>query len=236
VDGGAEAPNSGSARSNELELLAGQRLDALARRDGPAARDARRAGMNDTRDDITRLGELRLPELQARYAQVIGEPTRCPNKAWLIRKIGEAMTQAAESKAPASASTTVTPEAGAEATGPGRRLRDLSVAELQARHMELIGRPSGSSHVGYLRWRLRQAERGRVRVGPATREHREGEAADFKVLPFRMESAVVARLDAARTRLGLGSRTELLRRALHDYLSGAGEREVAELFLPDGAS
>lgn len=186
--------------------------------------------MNDTiRDEITRLEGLRLPELQARYAEVVGEATRCPNKRWLVRRIGEALAEAEAATAPASAST-----GESEEPGDDRPLRELSVAELQARHLEVIGRPTGSSHVGYLRWRLRQAERGRIRVGPARRAPREGDAADFKVVPFRVETAVVARLDEARERIGLGSRTELLRRALHDYLSDAGEREVARLLLPDG--
>ncbi len=189
--------------------------------------------MNDTiREEIARLGELRLPELQARYAEVVGETTRCPNKRWLIRQISEAMARA-------EAATTTAPALPAhveESGGDGRPLRELSVAELQARHLEVIGRPTGSSHVGYLRWRLRQAERGRIRIGSEQRPGRRAERAHFKVLPFRMETVVVARLDEARERLGLGSRTELLRRALHDYLSGAGEREVAKLLLPDGTA
>lgn len=32
------------------------------------------------------LKALRLPELQAKYAEIVGEPTRTPNKAWLIRR------------------------------------------------------------------------------------------------------------------------------------------------------
>lgn len=190
--------------------------------------------MNDTiRDEVARLSELRLPDLQARYAEVVGETTRCPNKRWLVRKISEATAQAEAAMATMSPTSTNDVE---EPCGDARPLRELSVAELQARHLEVIGRSTGSSHVGYLRWRLRQAERGRIRIGPVRRLRHDGEVADFKVLPFRMETAVVARLDEARERLGLGSRTELLRRALHDYLSGAGEREVAKLLLPDGTA
>jgi len=48
--------------------------------------------MNDTiRDEIARLGERRLAGLQARYAEVVGETTRCPNKHWLVRRISEAL-------------------------------------------------------------------------------------------------------------------------------------------------
>jgi hypothetical protein len=191
--------------------------------------------MNNTiRGAIARLAKLRLPELQARYAEVVGETTRCPNKRWLIRKISEAIAQAAEA---ATTASTPTPKGGAAESDSDRvPVRELSVAELQARHLEVIGRPTGSSHVGYLRWRLRQAERGRIRVGPARRSHREGDATDFKVLPFRVDATVVTSLDQARERLGLGSRVELLRRALHDYLYEAGEREVAEFFLPAGSA
>jgi hypothetical protein len=189
--------------------------------------------MNDTnRDETEGLSDLRLPELQARYAEVVGETTRCPNKQWLVRRIREAMAQTEEETQPEPGPEDRPDESGSN----DRPLRKLSVAELQARHLEVIGRPTGSSNVCYLRWRLRQAERGRIRIGGESRPCRGGRAADFKVLPFRMETTVVARLDEARDRLGLGSRTELLRRALHDYLSGAGEREVAELLLPDGTA
>ena len=36
---------------------------------------------------IEKLNELKLPELQARYAEVMGEETRAPNKTFLIRRI-----------------------------------------------------------------------------------------------------------------------------------------------------
>ena len=48
------------------------------------------------------LKALRLPELQAKYAEIIGEPTRTPNKAWLVRKILEAVKTRATSLATAS--------------------------------------------------------------------------------------------------------------------------------------
>lgn len=86
-----------------------------------------------------------------------------------------------------------------------------------------------ASHIrGYLLWKIRQAQKGRIRVGPA-RQRASTDPADFKVLPLRMETATVDLLDAARERLGLTSRTELFRRALQLYLSKAGEAEVADL-------
>lgn len=158
------------------------------------------------------LGAMRLPELQQRYVEVVGEPTRCPNKAWLVRKILEA----------ARTRSALTP------SRPTASLKAASVDELQARHLELIGRPTSSRHVGYLRWRLRQAERGRIRIGV---EPRAAHGADVLVLPLRMPAPVVERLDEARRRLGLRSRAELFRRALHRYLVDADEREAAALLL-----
>ena len=47
------------------------------------------------------LKTLRLPELQAKYAEIVGEPTRTPNKAWLVRKILEgAMAAKKQTAAP----------------------------------------------------------------------------------------------------------------------------------------
>jgi Tfp pilus assembly PilM family ATPase len=43
-------------------------------------------------------------------------------------------------------------------------------------------------------------------------------------------------MDEARVRLGLKSRMDLIRRALHAYLDQAGEREVAALFAVGDAA
>lgn len=164
------------------------------------------------------LKALRLPELQAKYTKIVGEPTRTPNKAWLIRKILEAAKARAAkaTKKPASSKTSTS-------------TKGISVAELQARHQELIGRPTGSTDVAYLRWRLRQAERGLIRVGSEPRAAHDAD--DILVLPLRMPAPIVEQMDEARRRLGLASRAELFRRALHGYFVESGEREVAELLL-----
>lgn len=160
------------------------------------------------------LNALRLPELQAKYTEIVGEPTRTPNKTWLVRKILES------SKTRVTASKTST------------STKTMSVEELRARHQEIIGRPTGSTDVAYLRWRLRQAERGLIRVGAEPRvAHDTG---DILVLPLRMAAPVVERIDEARRRLGLASRAELFRRALHRYFVESGEREVADFLLLRG--
>ena len=124
------------------------------------------------------------------------------------------------------------PEAksGEDAAVTPTRLTKLSIPELQALYLEVVGRPTRSSSQRYLVWKVRQAQRGRVPIGPRSRRADDGPAPDFKVLPLRMEVEVVAQLDAARQRLGLKSRMDLLRRSLHAYLLQAGEVQVAELF------
>ncbi len=48
--------------------------------------------MNEsTHQTLESLTELRLPDLQARFGEIVGEPTRSPNKKFLLRRIGEAL-------------------------------------------------------------------------------------------------------------------------------------------------
>jgi hypothetical protein len=78
-----------------------------------------------------------------------------------------------------------------------------------------------------LAWRIREAQKGRIPVGPRKNAHREG--VTFKVLPLRMESTLVDKVDEAWKRQGLHSRMELLRRALEAFLANSGETEVAAM-------
>ncbi|MCA9560757.1 MAG: ribbon-helix-helix protein, CopG family, partial [Myxococcales bacterium] len=176
------------------------------------------------------------------------------NRTFLIRRITEALetageavpageqpahTDAAETQAdtPTEASnegddTTATADDVGEDAGD-TPLTKMSVPDLQARYREVVGRDTSSSNKRYLVWKIREAQRGRVPVGPRRGRRTDGEAADFKVLPLRMEAEQVERLDEARERLGLKSRMDLFRRALHAYLETAGEADVAALFAPE---
>jgi hypothetical protein len=182
--------------------------------------------------------KLRLPELQARFNDIVGEATRSPNKKFLLRRIAEAL-ETQEQEAPAAAAAAVehaTPEPAANdgeataETGNEKKLSKLSVDELQALYIEVVGRDTGSGDRRYLIWKIREARKGRIPVGPVRRRHADGEAPDMKVLPLRLEAEAVARLDEARERLGLKTRMDLFRKSLADYLTAAGEHEVAQLF------
>lgn len=198
----------------------------------------------EIRKQVKALEKLRLPELRARYAGVLGEETRAPNRTYLIRRITEALeARAAEAPEPAEAEPQATPvetaptetAAASPETGDATetKLSKLPIAELQARYLEVVQRPTASVHRRYLIWKIREAQKGRIPVGPQGSRRADGEALDFKVLPLRMEADLVAKLDEARERLGLKSRMELLRRSIHLFLAREGEAEVAALFAPE---
>lgn len=214
---------------------------------------------NDIQAQMHEIEELRLPELQARFAEIVGEPTRTPNKQYLLRRIAEALEAkqtddgAAEGddtgEHAADGITATEPECtdddgdvttepestdGDDAGEPTTttdltaiKLTKLTIPELQERYRQTLRRETRSRSVAYLVWKIRQAEKGRVRIGPVHRRTAEGE---FKVLPLRMPIETVTALDEARVRLGLKSRMELIRRALQAYLEQAGETDVAALF------
>lgn len=191
--------------------------------------------------EITKLSKMRVNELQARFAEVTGEVTRSPNKTYLIRRIiaGLEASDAADVAPPAPAieppaTIAEAPEeaaAGAPAAAPAdaEKLTHLGVPALRALYAEVIGRPTSSVAKNYLVWKIREARKGRIPVGPRRNTHREG--VEFKVLPLRMEAALVEQLDAARQRQGLRSRMDLIRRALQAFLAAAGETEVAALLV-----
>lgn len=208
-----------------------------------------------TEKQIEKLTQLTLTELRELYTDLIGEPTRAPNKKYLAKKILEARAKLKPTKtglkpsrprrptSPAKRKRTVkqpekktpakkTPAkkktpAGKDASGD-KPLSKLSVPKLQERYKEIVGRTTGSKNAAYLIWKIRQAQNGKIPVGP-TQRRSSTNPGDYKVIPLRMETEVVDQIDAARERLELPSRTTLIRRALMLYLAKAGENDVAAL-------
>lgn len=206
---------------------------------------------------LDELRALRLPDLQARFAELVGEETRCPNKAFLLRRIGEALEARAAQATPAEdetvEATTPTDDAPApeeladeapptdapapdvagadddgEGTEPnGARLQDLDVEQLRARYLDVVGRGTGSHDKRYLIWKIRQAQQGKVSVGPVGRRQPGEPPVEHKVLPLRMPAETVEALDDVWRRRGLKSRMDLFRHALDQYLTGLGEEAAA---------
>ena len=206
-----------------------------------------------TKKEIAKLNKMKLNDLQAKFAEVIGETTRSPNKIFLIRRISEALQAAAfgakAEKVPEGAASDAETEvsaqtepaaASAEATAQtepaaaGGKLTRLEVPELQARYLEVVGRPTGSTNKPYMIWKIREAQKGRIPLGPRKSAHREG--VTFKVLPLRMEAAVVDKLDDAWRSRGIKNRMEFFRGALCHYLTQLGAEEAAALFVDTAAA
>jgi hypothetical protein len=184
-----------------------------------------------TKNEIAKLTKMKVNELQAKFAEVIGEKTRSPNKTFLIRKITEEL----QAKAPADATSpsgSTTAKAHVKAKVPvTEKLTRLDVAELQARYLEVVGRPTGSTSKAYMVWKIREARKGRIPLGPRKNAHREG--VTFKVLPLRMEAAVVDKVDEAWRSRGIKNRMEFFRGALGHYLKQLGAEDAAALFADD---
>lgn len=180
-----------------------------------ASTNAKAPDVTDTsRRTLESLAALRLPELQARFAGIVGEPTRSHDETFLLRKISEAL-QAREQQTHAEPTTPTTTPAEA---APKVELPTLPVAELQAMYREIVGRETRSSDSAYLVSKLRQAQKGRVRVGP-NEGRAPGEAAAVKFPPLRMSAAEVEALDEARRPLGFRSRTAMIRKAIEGLLA-----------------
>ncbi|MGE0325893.1 MAG: ribbon-helix-helix domain-containing protein [Polyangiaceae bacterium] len=240
--------------------------------------------------DFDTLNSMRLKDLQATYETVVGEPTRCPNKTFLIRKIGETLRAQEDQEEPvalaeedvldaddaeptpeeSAAEADSQPEEAAEetagahaqepdaddsedeappvssprATGRPRiakptnqrrgRFSSMTIEELQAKYLEAVGRPTGSEHRNYLIWKIREAEKGRIPVGPR-RARPGGIPLEMKVLPLRLEATAIEQMDAAWKERGIKSRTEFFRQALAHYLAHVGAENAARMFAPSPA-
>lgn len=141
-----------------------------------------------TQNAINALQALRLPELRTRYALVVGEETKCPNKTWLVRKITEAL--AAKNAEAGVAEPPALPQVEHGHQGVQKPLEDLavpnappatpkltkmSVEALQARYAEVVGRPTGSTNASYVEpadmWSCGAGRPGRTRRAAPTTPH-----------------------------------------------------------------
>jgi hypothetical protein len=110
-----------------------------------------------TRNELER---LRLPELQARFREVVGETSRSPNRKFLIRRIEETLAARAEQPAapespPPAVDTPAEESAASNAslatpTHVRGRFTSMSIEELQAKYLEAVGRATGSNDRRYV--------------------------------------------------------------------------------------
>lgn len=107
------------------------------------------------------------------------------------------------------------------------RLVSMTVDELQMKYFEVVGRPTASEDKAYLVWKIRQAQRGKVPVGPVRRAATEGDPVEYKVLPLRFTAVSVDQMDALWRALGMKSRTDFVRTAIDAYVKSLASRPAA---------
>jgi hypothetical protein len=139
--------------------------------------------------------------------------------------------------APSTSVPAAAPSSAQPTRGRRGRFRDMTVEQLQALYLSTVGRSSGSTDRRYLEWKIREAEKGRIPVGPrelraaATPETSD----DIRVLPLRLDGAAVDALDATWKSHGMKSRMDFFRRALGHYLAHLGANGAAMHFASQSA-
>jgi hypothetical protein len=106
-----------------------------------------------------------------------------------------------------------------------RRWKGMSIEQLQALYAETVGRPSGSSDRGYLIWKIREAEKGNVPVGPSKK--RTLFDGPTTVVTVKLEDSFLDALDAAAKDDGFTSRLGYMRDLLGKGLEVRGRSELA---------
>ncbi|WP_434345747.1 DUF2924 domain-containing protein [Myxococcus virescens] len=197
--------------------------------------------MSRTTAPKKKLESMNLTELRARYREVVGEETRSPNKKYLIRRIEESLA-AKKRRSPARRATAAAPSeppapaaqaAGTQPAPKRGRFAGMSLEELQAKYLEVVGRPTGSRDIPYLKWKIREAEAGRVPVGPRPEREVKVREDGKRVIPLSFDAEALEALDKTWRNAGMPSRTHFFRRAIRRYLVDMGAPEVAALFSPN---
>lgn len=115
-------------------------------------------------------------------------------------------------------------DAAATTEATPKRKRDMTIEELRAEYLRVIGRETGSTDRRYLLWKLSEAGKGKITVG-AIEKRAPRDKADMQVLPLGMERTVVAKLDAAWKALGFKNRMAFIRDAMVAYLRNEDGQE-----------
>lgn len=180
---------------------------------------------------MAKLADRRLPELRAKYEEVLGESTRAPNKTYLLRRIREGLeAKEEEAKQARKGGGTKAAKMASKANAARKEresdgLTKLTVEELQERYVQEVGRETGSDNKGYLIWKIRMARTGKVRVGPA--RERKHEPGTTQVVPLTLPRETVAALDEVVERTTFANRSAFLKRAIHDLLKHQGFASLA---------
>lgn len=178
------------------------------------------------------LAEADLPvEFQGMTPQEIIEAAKAKGKA----KVQQAKAEAATSDAGASDAKPA--KAKRRKDAPKREsdgLADMDAAALQALYLKEIGRPTGSDNLGYLVWKIREARKGKIKVGPAAPRAPKSDK-PVKVIPIRIEEDALAEMDALVAAGTYSSRMDIFRKAITVWADMAGHTALSSLIVGKAA-
>ena len=114
------------------------------------------------------------------------------------------------------------PVEDAAATEPAsKRKRDMSIDDLRTEYARVIGRETGSTDRRYLLWKLSEASKGKIPVGPV-QKRAPRDKANMQVLPLGLLRETTRLLDAAVKASGVKNRSAFIRAALIEKLRVIG--------------
>lgn len=183
---------------------------------------------NGNDDAAKLLAELSLGDLRSLHGEAGCDPTKSPNRVYLARQVVAALAPRAAAKPEPTPEPEKRDDEGEPAAKQKReKLPVKTVDELRAEYLDVVGRPTDSTDAGYLKWKIREARKGNIRVGAI--ERGSSEPRDEMVLPIRMDRALVEKLDAHWKAEGYKSRMAFIRNALATLIGNEGNDGLAAL-------
>lgn len=112
-----------------------------------------------------------------------------------------------------------------EAAPAPKRKRDMSIEDLRAEYLRVIGRETGSTDRRYLLWKISEAAKGKITIG-AVEKHAPRDKATLQTLPLTLPRDTTRLLDTAVAASGAKSRSAFIRAALIEKLTAIGSDDA----------
>jgi hypothetical protein len=112
-----------------------------------------------------------------------------------------------------------------EAAPAAKRKRDMSIEDLRAEYVRVVGRETGSTDRRYLLWKLSEAAKGKITVG-AIEKRAPRDKTTLQTLPLNLLRETTRLLDTAVAASGAKSRSAFIRAALVEKLRAIGDAEA----------
>jgi hypothetical protein len=103
--------------------------------------------------------------------------------------------------------------------------RNMTIEELQAEYLRVTGRETDSTDRRYILWKLNEAAKGKIRIGPVEKRPARNKD-DIQAIPISLLRETTRLLDAAIKVTGIKSRSAFIRSAMIEKLRMVGGTEA----------